>query len=299
MPVFISYSHNDEEFANMLAANLVKRNTHIWLDTWNLNVGDSLMSKVQEAIEESSALLIILSKSSVESEWCKKELNSALMRELDEKKVIVLPVLLEDCKVPLFLKEKMYADFRTSFDTGLGAILEALAKINNYSQSRIQGGEYHVDWGMDWSIDNGLLKMEFTIIEQSKDAPFSGLTQVTISCNEAATARYNQYQSIGLNWIGHLLFTKYVADTFEDKEIFFVLENPLKQTHEATIKDIKNGYEFRVKTVSRRLGEDTGKNIVINISKYIQNIADYVQEATRQMTEEENLRFQSLLASRD
>ncbi|NOR68404.1 MAG: TIR domain-containing protein [Methylomarinum sp.] len=298
MPVFISYSHSDEEFVNLLAANLVKRNTHIWLDTWNLNVGDSLISKVQEAIEESSALLIILSKSSVESEWCKKELNSALMRELDEKKVIVLPVLLEDCKVPLFLKEKMYADFKTSFDKGLSAIVDALAKINNYSQSRIQGGEYHVDWGMDWSIVNGLFEMEFTIIEQSKDAPFSCMTQIKITCNKAATARYNQYQSIGLNWMGHFLFTKYVADSFQDKEAFFILENPLKQTHEITIKDNKNNLEFNVKTVSRRLGEDTGKNIVVNISKYIKDISGYVQATTRQMTEEENLRLQSLLATR-
>lgn len=96
MPVFISYSHADKSFVDTLAAHLVKRNAHVWGDSWELNVGDSIVGRVQEAIQESSALLVVLSKTSVQSEWCKKELSAGLMRELDEKPVIVLPVLLED-----------------------------------------------------------------------------------------------------------------------------------------------------------------------------------------------------------
>jgi len=41
------------------------------------------------------------------------------MRELDEKRVVVLPVIVEECDIPLFLREKMYADLRTNFNTGL------------------------------------------------------------------------------------------------------------------------------------------------------------------------------------
>ncbi len=112
MPVFISYSHKDEKIVNKLAAHLVKHNANVWVDTWELNVGDSIITNVQEAIDGSSALLVMLSKSSVESEWCKKELTAGLMKELEEKRVVVLPVLLEDCQVPIFLRDKMYADLR-------------------------------------------------------------------------------------------------------------------------------------------------------------------------------------------
>jgi hypothetical protein len=93
LPVFIRYSHPDAKFANKLTAHLVKHNTHVWIDSWELNVGDSILTHVQEAIQESSALLIILSKASVNSAWCRKELNAGVMRELDEKRVLVLPVL--------------------------------------------------------------------------------------------------------------------------------------------------------------------------------------------------------------
>lgn len=296
MPVFISYSHSDEEFVNKLAAHLVKQNTHVWVDTWNLNVGDSILSKVQEAIEESSALLVVLSKASIESEWCKKELNSGLMRELEEKKVIVLPVLLEDCKIPLFLREKMYADFRLSFDKGLSLIVDSLAKISNIDQSRIETGEYHVDWGMDWSTSDDLLNIDFTIVEQSRDAPFTVLTQVSILCNEKATARYKQYENIDLDWFGRFLITTFITDALKDRNIFFILENPTKYTSGATIRDDNTGIEYTVQTVSRRLGEDTGKDILINVSKYMADIASYVKSITRTMTKEESRRVSELLS---
>src|SRR6266849_3850548 len=85
MPIFISYSHADRVFINKLAAHLVKHNAHVWIDSWELNVGDSLIQRIQQAIQESSALLVVLSKASVKSEWCKKELSAGLVRELEEK----------------------------------------------------------------------------------------------------------------------------------------------------------------------------------------------------------------------
>jgi len=67
MPVFISYSHNDKKFVDALARQLVMHHVSVWLDRWELSIGDSIIEKVQEAIDESSALLVILSKSSTNS----------------------------------------------------------------------------------------------------------------------------------------------------------------------------------------------------------------------------------------
>jgi TIR domain len=69
---------------------------------------------------------VVLSKASTESEWCKKELSAGLLRELEERRVVVLPILIEDCEIPIFLRGKLYADFRTNFDAGIGTILEQL-----------------------------------------------------------------------------------------------------------------------------------------------------------------------------
>ena len=87
MALFVCYSHTDKEFVDKLAHALVENKAHVWVDRWELTVGDSLVQRVQDAISEADALLVILSKASVQSEWCKKELSAGLMRELSEKRV--------------------------------------------------------------------------------------------------------------------------------------------------------------------------------------------------------------------
>lgn len=43
MPIFISYSHADKAFVDKLATSLVEHDAHVWVDTWELNVGDSIL----------------------------------------------------------------------------------------------------------------------------------------------------------------------------------------------------------------------------------------------------------------
>ena len=38
MPIFISYSHENKEFVDKLARQLVAHNINIWLDRWELSV---------------------------------------------------------------------------------------------------------------------------------------------------------------------------------------------------------------------------------------------------------------------
>ena len=66
------------------------------------------------------------SKDSVDSEWVKKELNSALVTEVEKRAVHVLPIKLDDSKVPGAIADKKYADFSTSYKTGLAELLRAM-----------------------------------------------------------------------------------------------------------------------------------------------------------------------------
>ena len=50
MSVFISYSHSDSVIVEKIASYLVSKNIHIWIDKWQLNHGDSLITKIQDAI---------------------------------------------------------------------------------------------------------------------------------------------------------------------------------------------------------------------------------------------------------
>ena len=112
--VFISYSHADKEFARRLAADLRRAGCRVWIDEGELNVGDRLMPKIRAALDEMKFVVAVLSGTSVKSEWVKVELDLAMNRELKQKAVVVLPVVVDDVELPAFLEGKLYADFRNS-----------------------------------------------------------------------------------------------------------------------------------------------------------------------------------------
>lgn len=111
--VFLCHSHADKEFAKLLAADLRASGHSVWIDEAEINVGDSLIEKIREGLDQVDYVAAILSSASTESEWVKKELEIASNREIEEKRVIVLPLLVESVPLPGFLKGKFYADFTT------------------------------------------------------------------------------------------------------------------------------------------------------------------------------------------
>jgi hypothetical protein len=288
MPVFISYSHADKTFVDKLAANLVKHNAHVWLDRWELNVGDSILNHVQQAIQDSDALLIVLSKTSVASEWCKKELNAGLMRELGEKRVLVLPVLVEDCDMPIFLREKMYADFRGRFADGLKPLVEALERVTNPDQGRIRSDEWNIDWAETWGYDEkGHYHLEYTLVETGPNRPFTLLTTILVRCNEEATRNYQKYEHAGLDWVGRLIIAEVLTElaTKEKVELLIRDQRPVGMNIRLKDKNSAMFYDLMIRT--RRLGEDNGKDQLIHVTNYLRQIRDYVRQRVRKPTGKE------------
>ncbi|AYM62020.1 toll/interleukin-1 receptor domain-containing protein [Agrobacterium fabrum] len=111
--IFLSHSHADKPFARKLAADLRSHGHSVWIDEAEINIGDSLIEKIREGLDKVDYVCAVLSKSSVGSAWVQRELDLASNREIDEKRVVVLPVLIEDVQLPGFLKGKFYGDCRT------------------------------------------------------------------------------------------------------------------------------------------------------------------------------------------
>jgi hypothetical protein len=111
--IFLSHNHRDKPFARHLAAELKKRGVQVWLDEAEIKVGDSLIKKIQEGLDKMEYVGVILSSNSVGSAWVEKELEIAMYREINGRRVKVLPILFDDCQLPSFLIAKAYADFRS------------------------------------------------------------------------------------------------------------------------------------------------------------------------------------------
>jgi HEAT repeat protein len=127
LDLFLSYSSADRSFAQRLATDLTAYGLRVWWDHWEMRVGDSLTEKIQDGISRSSWLAILLSPDSVNAPWVKRELSAALAEEIEGSHVIVLPLLIAECNLPPFLKDRKYADFRDSYESGLGALLARVA----------------------------------------------------------------------------------------------------------------------------------------------------------------------------
>jgi TIR domain len=254
--------------------------------------------ELQQAIQDSSALLIVLSKASVASEWCKKELNAGLMRELEEKRVLVLPVLVEDCEIPVFLREKMYADFRKKFDVGLKALVEAVSRVTNIDQGRIRSGSGHIDWSETWGYDDGSFGMDYTLVESSPDFPFTLLTEVSLKCNQETTRRYKEYENEGLDWVGRMIITEAIADLAAKEEINMLLRDQHPSVEKYRLRDNRSEASYDIIVRCRRMGEDNGKDQLVRVTNYLHRIVEYVRQTARKLSPEETARVIKIASSR-
>ena len=278
MAVFISYSHQDEKIVEKIAAYLVKKNIHIWIDKWELNFGDSLIQKIQTAITEASVLLIMLTKSSVASEWCKKEISVGLLRELEEKRVVVIPILLETCDIPLLLRDKYYADFRMDFHTSIRKLQDSLLKYTDITLNKVQTEKYIIDW----AIDNGLRDNQFFLnidsVSFSKDSEHSVLCTLYVTGNDVITQLYIKAQKTGAE---HILIDELIISLLEiDKQNDFriLLENNIPKHYNSGMRDSRLNYEFKVHIYIRRLGENNGFDLLFDFGSIIRMVYEKREE---------------------
>ena len=123
---FLSHSSADKPFIRQLAADLTANGIGVWLDEQRIRVGDSIPEKIAQGLAESDYFLIGMSHKSAESAWVQKELNNALMSEMQRRNVHILPLRSDDSPMPQIIAEKKYADFSQSYKAGLEDLLKAI-----------------------------------------------------------------------------------------------------------------------------------------------------------------------------
>ena len=124
--VSLSHSRQDKDFVRKLATDLREHSVSFWLDELEMQVGDSLMERIQEGINDARYFIVVLSPHSIDSRWVRKELGTAFALEIERDEKFILPALLTECEEPVLLRDRVYADFRESYEIGLLGLLKAL-----------------------------------------------------------------------------------------------------------------------------------------------------------------------------
>ena len=129
LKLFISHSSKDKGYANILYADLKAAGCVPWLDERDIVGGQSIPTEIETGIDNSDFLLILLSKNSVISNWVRAEWESSIWDENNDKQIQVIPILIEDCTIPRFLKTKKYIDFRKDYKRAFCDLLYTIDKL--------------------------------------------------------------------------------------------------------------------------------------------------------------------------
>lgn len=93
---FISYSSKDQDFANRLHVDLQSMGVRCWFAPEDLKIGDRIRDSIDESIRLRDKLLLVLSESSIASDWVEHEVESALEEERHRGRAILFPIRLDD-----------------------------------------------------------------------------------------------------------------------------------------------------------------------------------------------------------
>ncbi len=113
--VFISYSRQEVGFVDELAHQLEKEGFEIWLDYRSLVPGTPWARQIEQGVDRSDVILLVVSKSSMASKYVEFEWQRVV--EMEGKRIMLL--IFEAVELPEVLEKYEWVDFRGKYDDAM------------------------------------------------------------------------------------------------------------------------------------------------------------------------------------
>lgn len=124
-PVFLSHASGDKPEIEELSPYLNAAGMSVWFDKSNIDYGQSIVDAVQSGVETSGAVIFWVTKSFLNSDWCKTEMRNFLNRYSGGHNVLIITVVSDEVRhedLPFFLRDLKY------LRRGKGMTVAAVAK---------------------------------------------------------------------------------------------------------------------------------------------------------------------------
>lgn len=132
--VFISHASEDIAAAKRLTKRLREDGFDPWLDEERLLPGQDWDLEIEKAMRESGAILLCFSEESVTKEsYIQKEYKRAMriQEEKPEGTIFVIPVRLDECDLPFYIRDIQWVDYPDDYDKLVAALnLRAGRKVD-------------------------------------------------------------------------------------------------------------------------------------------------------------------------
>jgi hypothetical protein len=132
--VFVSHASEDKDrFVIAFATKLRDNGINAWVDKWEIRPGDSLVDKIFEVgIGAAQAILIVLSRNSVDKPWVRQELDASVVERI-KRGTKIIPIVMDDCVVPTSLQSTLHvriADLN-NYEAQLTSIIDAIYEYSD------------------------------------------------------------------------------------------------------------------------------------------------------------------------
>lgn len=127
LKVFLCHASTDKPKVRDLYRYLKKRGIQPWFDEEDLVGGQDWQIEIPKALATSDAIIICLTKNSVDKEgYIQKEIKFALDKalEMPEGRIFLIPVKFEECEVPFTLSRYQWVDL--TVESGYAKMMKAL-----------------------------------------------------------------------------------------------------------------------------------------------------------------------------
>ncbi|MBT3258191.1 MAG: TIR domain-containing protein [Deltaproteobacteria bacterium] len=165
--VFLSYCSADRETAHLISEKLSTENIKIVGD-YDFDPGSNVLDNLRYLVETSEIVLLLLSKKYVQSAYTDYELQKFL-DESQKRKITIIPVVIERCKVPLQLKYYNIIHLYNDFEKGLEKVRRQISTIPQISFSDFTPHSF------EEFIHQLLTEYGFINIRREKNSPDFGI----------------------------------------------------------------------------------------------------------------------------
>jgi hypothetical protein len=189
--IFLSHNAADKPFVNRLARDLENQGVRCWIDEAEINIGESLIEKIRDGIDNVDFVATVLSINSVNSPWVQHEIDVAMNQEINGRRVKVLPIMLTPCELPGFLMGKLYADFteESNYNISFRKFVRSIGIVFNNNAFTNSKLDTHLGRAIDKALSKGL-----PILSKPFHRPFQ---YMGMSIQDAAHAVNGAPNSVG------------------------------------------------------------------------------------------------------
>ena len=125
--VFLSHNSAQKDWTRQLVKHLREAGLSVFFDEDSIRLGEDILTALENGLTKSRHVLLVLSPQALKSRWVALELSTSLYRDPDAAARFIIPIVREECELPLTLGRLKYLDARgDDTDSQIEHLLKAI-----------------------------------------------------------------------------------------------------------------------------------------------------------------------------